>query len=207
MVRQRVRLRFCKRESLRFIGHRDLLRLMERLLRRAKLPVAMTEGFHPKQKVSYVSALGLGYAGNDEVMEVVLDAPLTPEEILAKLNGASVEGLLFHRAEILPETGHKSAAQAFRYEIRIPPEFSAGLDEKIEAFLAAESVPAVKANGKPVELRGAVLSLTRQDDALFALFAVQSGPEAGVRELLGYFGLEQELFRSLFPVRIETVLA
>lgn len=179
---------------------------MERLLRRAKLPMAMSEGFHPKQKVSYVSALGLGFASDDEVMEIALDGELAPEEILARLNAASVEGLVFRSAERLPETGPKSAAKAFRYEIRIPSELSAGLDEKIAAFLAAESIPAVKTNGKSVELRGAVLSLARQNETLDALFAVQSGPEAGVRELLGYFGLERELFRTLFPVRTETVL-
>ena len=82
MVRERVRLRFSKKGTLRFIGHRDLLNTMGRLLRRSRLPVAMTEGFHPKQKVSYVSALALGMASDDEVMEVVFSDELSADDIL-----------------------------------------------------------------------------------------------------------------------------
>ena len=90
MVRRRYRLRFSKRGNLRFIGHRDLLRAVERVLRRARLPVAMSQGFHPKPRVSYLSALPLGFSSDDEAMELILDEELSPDDLLARLNASSV---------------------------------------------------------------------------------------------------------------------
>ncbi len=72
MIRVRFRLRFRKREDLRWISHHDLVRTVERWLRRAGLPLRRSEGFHPKPKLSFPSALALGIAALDEVMEFEL---------------------------------------------------------------------------------------------------------------------------------------
>ena len=206
MVRERVRLRFSKKGTLRFIGHRDLLNTMERLLRRSGLPVAMSEGFHPKQKVSYVSALALGMASDDEVMEVLFDEELEPEFILGQLNVVSVEGLQFRSAEILPENQRKSAAKSFLYEIPIPGDISPDWKNRLETLLASESVVVTKANGKEVDLKSPLLSLDMTGGSLLIRLASQTGPEAGVREFLSYLGLEDLLFKTIFPCRKETEL-
>ena len=62
-IRQRVRIRFRKSGDLRLIGHRDLVRAWERAFRRAALPLGMSEGFHPKPRMSIPAALGLGIEG------------------------------------------------------------------------------------------------------------------------------------------------
>ncbi|HEX3724775.1 MAG TPA: TIGR03936 family radical SAM-associated protein, partial [Pirellulales bacterium] len=63
MVRQRVRIRFRKQGDLRLLGHRDLLRAWERLLRRTGLELRMSAGFHPRPKINFPSALAVGIAG------------------------------------------------------------------------------------------------------------------------------------------------
>ena len=222
MVRQRIRLHFAKTENLRFIGHRDLLRTMDRLFRRAQLPLAMSQGFHPKPKVSYLSALPLGYSGRDEIMEIVLDEELDGNQLLEKLNATSVDGLEFTAVEILGDTSVKGKAVSFEYEMAVPEQYRPSVREKIDSLLASPSVNAVKPNGKTVDVRPAVLSLALTDsstspenksifseteNALFLLrltLAVQDGPSAGVREVLGCLGLEKELFRSIFPVCLKT---
>lgn len=168
--------------------------------------MAMSEGFHPKQRVSYVSALALGFSSDDEVMEILLDREMPTGEILDSLAKASVSGLEFTRAEILPIGGKKSAAASFLYDVPIPDEFVGSVTEKIAAFESAETVPAIKVNGKVVDLKPAVMSLAWSDGALRVRFAVQRGPEASVRELLVYFGLDKELFRTIFPRRVQTAL-
>ncbi len=55
---------------MRLIGHRDLARAIERTFRRAGLRLGMSQGFHPKPRMSFPSALAVGIAGVDEVMEV-----------------------------------------------------------------------------------------------------------------------------------------
>lgn len=66
----RLRIRFTKCGDLRWISHRDLARVWERLLRRAGLQLAFSQGFHPKPKISYPSALALGIEALDEVVEL-----------------------------------------------------------------------------------------------------------------------------------------
>ena len=87
MVRQRVRIRFRKQGDLRFVGHRDLVRSLERLFRRAGLALGMSQGFHPKPKMSFPSALAVGIEGLDEVMELELAEPQSAEELLSRLCG------------------------------------------------------------------------------------------------------------------------
>ncbi|MBC7337876.1 MAG: DUF2344 domain-containing protein, partial [Clostridia bacterium] len=92
-VRQRVRIRFSKTGDLRFIGHHDLVRTLERLFRRAELPLAFSQGFHPKPKISFPLALALGLEGRNEVLELELTEALSTDEILARLQRATVPGL------------------------------------------------------------------------------------------------------------------
>jgi len=72
MANTRIRIRFTKTGDLRWIGHMDLARLWERLVRKAGLAIALTEGFHPKPKISCPSALALGIEGLDEAVELEL---------------------------------------------------------------------------------------------------------------------------------------
>ncbi|MBP3530808.1 MAG: DUF2344 domain-containing protein [Thermoguttaceae bacterium] len=206
MVRRRYRLRFRKKGNLCFIGHRDLLRAMERLLRRADLPVAKSQGFHPKPKVSYISALPLGFASDDEAMELVLDEDWAPETLLERMNAASVPGLEFWQATPLDDKAPKAQAAAFEYEMAVPESKREAASAKIAEFLAATSVEVVKSNGKTVDARPAVLEMALDGGTLRMKIAAQDGPEAGVREILSVLELDGELFRSIFPNRTATLV-
>ena len=69
-AKTRLRIRFTKCGDLRWISHRDLARVWERLLRRAGLQLAFSQGFHPKPKISFPSALALGIEALEEVVEL-----------------------------------------------------------------------------------------------------------------------------------------
>ena len=76
---QRLRFRFAKTGSLALLSHLDLVRLMERALRRSGLPVSFTGGFHPLPRVQFALALPLGAEADGEWMDVEFTAPLDPE--------------------------------------------------------------------------------------------------------------------------------
>src|SRR5207247_8049527 len=63
------------------VGHHDLMRCFERMLRRAQLPFHSTEGFNPKPRLVFALSLGLGIVGCDEIVELELDEELPPEQI------------------------------------------------------------------------------------------------------------------------------
>ncbi|MBR5626745.1 MAG: TIGR03936 family radical SAM-associated protein, partial [Thermoguttaceae bacterium] len=207
MVRQRVRIHFKKTGNLCFIGHRDLLQTMERLFCRAHLPIAMSEGFHPKPRVSYLSALSLGFSGEDEVLELILTEEIDPDELLSRLNRASLPGLEFCRVVPLPEGAAKSKVAFFIYGMQLPQEYRTEVLRRIQEFMRADSVPVKKSNGKIVDVRLPVSTLCLDENNWLRMsIAAQNGPEAGVREILICLGLEKELFRSVFPIRERLVL-
>jgi hypothetical protein len=67
------RITFTKQGALRYTGHLDLHRLWERAMRRASLPIAYSQGFHPQPKISLAAALPLGFASRGEVLDVRLN--------------------------------------------------------------------------------------------------------------------------------------
>src|SRR5262245_66178950 len=84
-LRKRVRIRFTKQDDLRWISHRDLVRVWERLFRRAGVAMSMTEGFHPKPRMNFPSALAVGIAGLEELVEVDLAEEHTAESLRAMI--------------------------------------------------------------------------------------------------------------------------
>src|SRR5690625_1962176 len=93
-----VRFQFAIGEESRFLSHLDLLRTFDRALRRAQIPVALTEAFHPKPRLACASALAVGITSQAEDAGVVLPQANPPEDFAAGLNSASPQGLRIIRA-------------------------------------------------------------------------------------------------------------
>ena len=69
---QRMRMTFTKEGTARYISHLDLARAVERALNRAGLPIAYTQGFNRRPRLSLAAALPLGYTSQAEIADVVL---------------------------------------------------------------------------------------------------------------------------------------
>ncbi|MCL2743845.1 MAG: TIGR03936 family radical SAM-associated protein [Planctomycetaceae bacterium] len=211
MVRQRVRLRFSKSGNLRYIGHNDLLRSFESLFRRVRLPLARSSGFHPKIRMSSPSALALGIEGLDEVLELEFTEetpPVNSDALLAALNKQSPQGLRFVKARMLNEQEKKARLALSVYHLSIPKEQRTELPEKIRLLLSQSSAPVQKKNGKTVDVRKTLSAIDFSPDTGLLTFELlpQTGPDAGVPEVLTLLGLGGELFKSIFPARTNCVL-
>lgn len=190
MVRLRVRIRFSKQGDLRLIGHRDLMRCLERLFRRADLALGMSQGFHPKPRMTFPLALAVGIEGLDEVMELELAETTTAEEVLRRLTAQAPAGLAFHSVEALPDGRPKARVLSASYEAPIPPQCRAGLSERIDDLLAAASWPVVRSrHPAPIDLRPLLLELALRDGVLAMRLHVDSQGSVGPREVLAALGL------------------
>lgn len=190
MVRNRVRIRFSKQGNLRWIGHRDLMRCMERMFRRAGLPLGMSEGFHPKPRVTFPLALAVGIEASDEVMEVELSEPLSAEETLSRLAPCAPPGMQLHSAQRLPEGSRKASVCGAAYEAPVPSHCQEGLVERIDGLLASASCIVERAKGRaPVDLRPMVEELALVGGVLRMRLKVSAEQSAGVREVLSALGL------------------
>jgi radical SAM-linked protein len=191
MVRQRVRIRFCKQGNLRLIGHRDLVRTMERVFRRAGLRLGMSQGFHPKPRMSFPSALAVGIEGLDEVMELELAEPCTSEELLARLSANSLPGLVFESVEILPAGVGKARIKSATYQVRIPPHRVPATTCRIARLLAESSHPIQRPHkNTTVDIRQTLQDLTVTDGVLRMRLGNSRQASASARDVLGALDLE-----------------
>ena len=86
---------------MRYISHLDLMRLFSRAMRRADLPLKMTEGFSPHPKLSLKRALKLGVESENEEAAVILKQELKPEEFILMLQGQLPEGIELKSCSII----------------------------------------------------------------------------------------------------------
>jgi radical SAM-linked protein len=132
----KVRLRFAKRGDLRLVSHHDLMRCLERTLRRAAIPMARSQGFNPRPKMVFPLALGLGIEGRREVLELELAEPLEPAEVLRRLAAVAPPGFDFLEAEAAP-TGRTAQVVAARYTLDVPPVRQDAAREAVARLLAS----------------------------------------------------------------------
>ena len=188
MVRQRVRIRFCKQGDLRWIGHRDLARLFERLFRRAGLRLGMSEGFHPKPRISFPSALALGMEGLDEIVELELAEPYAADALLAHLQRFAVGGLRFTSVAVLPEGVKKAQIQGTEYSLRIPEDRGLPTAERIARLLAdPRDTDPHEETPRPGD---AIESLSLVDGVVHMRLRTSRRRIAGPRDVLAALGLD-----------------
>ncbi len=138
MIRKRIR--FAKLGQLKFIGHLDLLRVFQRLYRRAAIPLSYSQGFNPHPLLSFASPLGLGVTSEDEYADIALDAEMDNEEIIVRMNRQAPEGLTVLGCWDMPEGEPAAMAvvRAAEYRIVLPeyPDWA----EKLPEFMEQDSL-------------------------------------------------------------------
>lgn len=196
MVRQRARIRFRKQGDLRLIGHRDLVRCVERLFHRAGLKLAVSQGFHPKPRMSFPSALALGIEGLEEVMEMELTESHTPEGLLEQLQPHAQPGLVFDSIQFLPPGTPKAQVQSLTYEVSIPPGRRSDVSDRVARLMASSCCPVQRPNKPvPIDVRPFLQELTLLDGVLRMRLRVGRQGSAGPRDVLRALG-QAELERE-----------
>jgi radical SAM-linked protein len=200
----KIRIRFAKIGRVRWTSHRDVARMWERALRRARVPMAYTEGFSPRPKLSFGLALPTGCESRAEYLDVALREPVDPVEISSTFSSLLPDGVDVLAAQVLPEgTGSlQEEVTSCRWEIDVPQVDPDGLSEAIARVLGAEVLSVTRERkGRPVtdDLRPSVLALSSAgpDGSGTGLIAELGTRPRGVRpaELAQVMGIELGLAR------------
>jgi len=184
-MKHRVRIRFRKEGDLRLISHRDLMRLFERMLRRADLQLAMSEGFHPKPKFQVAAALSLGIAGANEVAEFELAEPLTANELTTRLTAAAPAGLEIEEVQLMPGGSKKLRVEQMTYELPLTDAQLQPVTQAVATLLEQESVmiPRRK-DGRELNVLENLEALEVDNNRLLMRLRVSAQAAAGPAELL-----------------------
>ena len=89
----KIRVKFTKRDSMSYIGHLDVMRYFQKVIRRAGIPIAFSSGFSPHMIMSFASPLGLGVTSKGEYFDIEITEEIPSKEAVARMNATSVEGI------------------------------------------------------------------------------------------------------------------
>jgi radical SAM-linked protein len=187
----RVRITFSKTGALRFIGNLDLLNLWERGVRRAGLPLAYSQGFHPQPKIQFASALPLGFSSRCELVDLKFAAEVDLEQLTPKLQAAMPSGIGILKAEAVEEAEPplQTQLQSAEYEVMLLEAADlARAAEQLPALMAAASIPRER-RGKPYDLRPLIERAEVHDGMLHVRFASREGATGRPEELLDALGI------------------
>lgn len=207
----KLRFRFSKTGNLRFIGHHDLMRTFERMIRRAALPVASSQGFNPRFKVVFALALGLGIEARREVVEIEFTDSVDPEATLQSLDAQAPEGLKLFAVEVVGDRRATCKPIAASYALAIPQPLVAHARRAVDAFLASDRLVIDRRRGDrdvAFDLRPFVLDAKVDDNGLFVFrLKIEPGGSARPDELLTALGLRDPLDHGAVLIRTDLELA
>ena len=198
-ARQRIRARFRKGERVRHISHLDVLRYWERAIRRADLPLCYSQGFTPHPKIAFAAPLPLGFIGEREIVEVLLEERVSPERFAAALDAQTTADLDLREVTEVA-LGLPALPTLLRwadYRIPLREVTLEHATESINAFLATETFPwRQEREGKKAreyDLRTAVASLAveGEDETVVVNARLSCGQELTARP--------EQLVAALFP--------
>ncbi|HKB16391.1 MAG TPA: TIGR03936 family radical SAM-associated protein [Planctomycetota bacterium] len=115
-MRQRIRVSYRRTGDLRFLSQLDVVRTVERSVRRSGLKVAFSEGFNPRVRLSFSPALPTGVEAGRAWFDVLMEEPVTSPEVRDRLAASLPAG--FEVLEVAPPETAGGALRPMVYEIR-----------------------------------------------------------------------------------------
>jgi radical SAM-linked protein len=196
----RIRLTFSKSGPLIYIGNLDLYTLWERAARRAGLPLAYSQGFHPQPKIHFGAPLPLGFSSRGELLDMRLNEDVDVDSLTARLNAALPPGVRVTKIEPVGDStpALQTLVTSADYEVRLREECrTADLAGLVDVLLLAESLPRER-RGKRYDLRPLIEDLRVRPDPLDGTEIIemrlkaQEGATGRPDEVLQALGIKRE---------------
>lgn len=198
----RLRITFAKQGALRYTGHLDLHKIWERTARRAEIPLAYSQGFHPQPKIYLASALPLGFSSRAEVLDMRLKEDIPLAGLRERFQGAVPPGLEILQVEQVDESlpALQTQLRSAEFEVTFSePVDASDLSRRLAAVMEAASLPRER-RGKPYDLRPLIESLQVTTDSqghasLHMLLSAREGATGRPEEVLDQLGIPVEAAR------------
>ena len=200
----RIRIKFVKQGALRYTGHLDLHRLWERAARRAELPLAYSQGFHPQPKMNMAAALPLGFSSRCEMLDMKLEHDIALDDLPARLNATLPSGIQVVDVEQVDERAPALQTQVVsaEYEVTLTEAVDGSeLKRKVDSLIESKIIPRER-RGRIYDLRPLIeeLSLTPtplpqgkgQGVRVFMRLAAREGATGRPEEVLDVLGIAFE---------------
>lgn len=200
--RERWAFAFSVEGDVRFISHRDMMRLFERALARADLPVRFTEGFNPHPRLSIPVPRTVGVASQAETIVIEFDRPIDGDDATRRLNAQMPKDIRLTDARRLTPR-ERLVPELVRYRLELPPGAQTGtpaisnLTERIAEIGRADALPIERkdAPGKKtrrIDVRPFLVELKSDGDAVEFTLRVTPEGTARPREIAQLLGFDAD---------------
>lgn len=169
----KVRIKFAKEGTMKFIGHLDVMRYFQKLLRRSDIPIAYTTGMSPHQVMSFAMPLGIGVESDAEYVDIEITEPISSETAIGRMNDNNVEGIRILSFKELPEDADNAMAsiRAADYEVRFRQGYAPDFPfmKKLEALYEKDTIPVLKKTKKSetvVDIKPGIYSFGGNDECI-----------------------------------------
>lgn len=152
----KIRMKFVKTGTLRFISHLDVMRYFQKANRRAGIDICYSGGFNPHQILSFAAPLGLGLTSEGEYADLEVHSTLSSKDTIAALNAVMTEGMEVTGWVKVPKECKPAMAQTAASDYLVyfregcEPEDGDRLIQEFQAFLQQESIVMEKQTKKSV---------------------------------------------------------
>jgi len=189
----KLRLKFNKTDNMIYISHLDMMRVIQRAMKRAHLRVEYSQGFNPHALMSFSTAVPLGLTINNEYMDISMEENISPEEYIQRINPCLPKGLKMIDGKEIDEKEKPIMGQIRwgSYLICINTKNSDSIIEKIDLFLNRESITYIKEKKKKkrwmrreVEIRPLIESIdvfVNESDFLVLKVMIRTGSEGNLK--------------------------
>ena len=213
----RIRVAYSRLNETRFLGAKEIVTLFTRAVRRAGLPVAYSQGFHPTPRMSFGPGLPLGMESEEEFLDIFLTEALPPAELASRLDAQLPLGFAIHRTQAigLKDPSIDASIQATHYHVALdslPAEKQAVAfwTECLDMFSAASTFPLQKRNRngvKTIDAKQCVrqLALTTARTLYIEIAVTQTGTLNPQEFLKALLGLSDNEGKTLRVTKIQTV--
>jgi radical SAM-linked protein len=214
----KLRLKFSKHGPIRFLGHLDVMRYVQKAIRRAEIDIKYSEGYSPHQILSFAQPLSVGSTTDGDYMDMTVMSMESVASVMDALNGAMNEGIVITAITELPEKSVNAmtsvAAAEYIISFREGKEPSFDLEKTFSDFMDQKEIPAVKKtkNGektidiKPLIYKWEILSDNRIHVLLSAGSSSNLKAALLTESLFSFAGEEMKEFAAVFH-RLETYLS
>lgn len=149
--RVRYVIKFTKESDIKFISHLDLMRTIQRVIRRAQLPIEYSQGFNPHMSLSIAQPLSVGIYSEGEYMDIVLTEEIDEKEIMDRFNKNAPLGIKIRNViQVQSKLNEKKIPQimalldAASYQITIKYNETSNLLQDINSIMSMEQWNIVK---------------------------------------------------------------
>ncbi len=143
---------------MKFISHLELIRVIERALRRAQIPLSFSQGYNPHPKIAFASPLSVGVSSEGEYLNIELDEQIDLKEFKEKINSQLPKGITFMSCKYVDEKSKSLMSVVSFASYVVKCEFTRDYDkieiqDKINNFLKKEEITYTKTSKKTKKIK------------------------------------------------------